>query len=1694
MKKQLKKYLSMLLAFVMVCSCFPAMPMEAEETPGSEKRYSWDFQDAVQAKDFDFTSTTETNAFSVADGVLTTNSTTGSYMKAITKESYNVGRVSVDISPVENTDPLDAHILLGVTGESSSDSNKNDMIDIRWADANVEANGMELKIYQITNGTRNIVFYKWIPNDGALYTGNEAQAVHMDIDVIGTKLIITITLLSTISSTATTYKQYIVDISKDIYSDDGLAPALGTNRLNGRIGFAVDGQTAKFDNLSVKEKYSSAYGLRTWDFGNATQVEDFKLTNNGAAEPMSIGDGCLNAAAPNSNSGYSKAVLETGYDLKSVSVDIHKGATNYLAGWLALGVKGQVGVEKRSQGGCIYITWEDKIQTHNQIGFYIYYNNGSDNNVTKLYDFWISANSLYTSHTPESINMKVDIDGTKLVITLSSYENKSLFIQKTADIALKQDGSSSGLNENVLLGRVGLICNGWRYTANDYSTVGTASFDNLTIIEQEESDTWDFTYGAQANDFGFTTSSTSNGSLLVDTTTGYLTPGTTSGYKHAFLNKAYDNVKSFSVDVYPLAINKTINEETVAVKIVRSDIFFGLQGDNFVGNQYANTIRLVWSDYSADNNWKQLTLIHYNENKTSTVLAEWNSMITDAGLYAGNDAQPVNITVNLKDTTIEVTVTVLDGSSIPTSYTNKVDVTSKGFTSDIFEGRIGLGSMSWVASGDETARAQFDNLTLRTYNTDDKGGYDLAENEKMWETTNGLSVTPNTVEAWVKVPVDTLSDEKGVILSAQPEIPSIDLKMGTYGRPYFTWRDADGTVQQVIAEDIDLRTGRWTHIAVVRDVDNDKFVLYVDGEIVKEIKGVTVEDIDVWKLYLGRNDARQSWPIDGSTTDQQRFPGKIADVRVWSNALSQPEVKSSMSKDKMAQSEALLLNVSLDTLNIDNTFTDESQYNNTIVVKDDTLEWIDGSEKYYTWDFSEESQKNDFTFVADTNGATDPQVIDVTTGRLAGGDSTGYNQVYTNDSYKNVKSISVDVYPTESSTEGINNPVNIDLYFGLNEHFTGNVYAKKTLLRLNWFDLYSDSVRKNAYLDIYDGSGTRAQRLDCWSVFGDRDVLYSEKDPQPINIKLDIEGSVVQLTVSPIDSDSTYKPVTISHDISKYTGYSETIFDGYVGLGTTGWVASGYDATARAHFDNLKIMTYDPQIEEEDYSVVVIPDQQVLSRYQPDKLNSLYQWIADNAETENIKYVLNLGDLADSGVKEEVLKANMEASKNAYDIIAAKNIPMALVPGNHDYNETTGYRNTDVLNSYFNAEKGYGTNENITYMTEGEVENSYHTFTANEGTMFEQKYLIVALEYGARDSVIEWANDVIQKHADYQVIVMTHGYLNYDGTLLNAATKHAASHSSYLKTAGEEAPNDADALWTKLISQHENIIMVLSGHIGTDDVVVRTDKGVNGNDVVQMLVDGQHRDAENGCQGVGLLGIMRFDGTSGEMTFKYFSPLQGKDGSTVKYLGIDNQFDLTLPVQADRLVINGLATRTVLNIKDQANLPTGYVDDKFIINWTLNGKEVDVFDEGQNGYTPNFADPEMLDVCYQTSYDSAEAGATKYDIRFISSLNGYADYEEAGFLFMSDTKYTEDAVLEINATNTAKVSTKKLYTSLHASGKTLSAVDYYGNNYQQYFFTFEMTGIPAEKALYVRAYVKLNSGEILYGDVKCITAPAMKGQ
>jgi hypothetical protein len=51
-------------------------------------------------------------------------------------------------------------------------------------------------------------------------------------------------------------------------------------------------------------------------------------------------------------------------------------------------------------------------------------------------------------------------------------------------------------------------------------------------------------------------------------------------------------------------------------------------------------------------------------------------------------------------------------------------------------------------------------------------------------------------------------------------------------------------------------------------------------------------------------------------------------------------------------------------------------------------------------------------------------------------------------------------------------------------------------------------------------------------------------------------------------------------------------------------------------------------------------------------------------------------------------------------------------------------------------------------------------------------------------------------------------------------------------------------IWNKFASKHENIFMVLSGHMSADTVVIKQRKGEAGNTVTEMLIDPQTMDGQ----------------------------------------------------------------------------------------------------------------------------------------------------------------------------------------------------------------------------------------------------------
>ena len=106
-------------------------------------------------------------------------------------------------------------------------------------------------------------------------------------------------------------------------------------------------------------------------------------------------------------------------------------------------------------------------------------------------------------------------------------------------------------------------------------------------------------------------------------------------------------------------------------------------------------------------------------------------------------------------------------------------------------------------------------------------------------------------------------------------------------------------------------------------------------------------------------------------------------------------------------------------------------------------------------------------------------------------------------------------------------------------------------------------------------------------------------------------------------------------------------------------------------------------------------------------------------------------------------------------------VPYALAVGNHDLgrNGMTFTRDT-LFNDYFPLER-YKDLPTFGGVFDGEPEqltNSYHLFSAGG-----RDFLVLALEFGPRHAVVDWANKILDKYPDRWAILITHAYLYSDG-------------------------------------------------------------------------------------------------------------------------------------------------------------------------------------------------------------------------------------------------------------------------------------------------------------------------------------------
>ena len=300
-----------------------------------------------------------------------------------------------------------------------------------------------------------------------------------------------------------------------------------------------------------------------------------------------------------------------------------------------------------------------------------------------------------------------------------------------------------------------------------------------------------------------------------------------------------------------------------------------------------------------------------------------------------------------------------------------------------------------------------------------------------------------------------------------------------------------------------------------------------------------------------------------------------------------------------------------------------------------------------------------------------------------------------------------------------------------------------------------------------------------------------------------------------------------------------------------------------------------------EFTVAMIPDTQSYADYRHqawagfpfDAIDQFYMqmwWVAENARSSggDIVFATHVGDVwqhysawmdpahaargfrwMPNGGSETAMSPKVQtrafeipAAVLAFQLLAGK-LPFSVVPGNHDYDALwtdpahpprpelkqvgtrhlgglTGFQSAFADTSSFFAGQPWYVDSH-----DGGADSA-QVFTAGQC-----RFLHIGLQYHAPHASLEWATAVIARHPGLPTIVTTHEYLGRDGK------RHMKSNP--LSSALDPLDNDPEKIWDEFLSRHDQVFLVLSGHVSGQGFSVDTNRV--GNPVYQIMADYQGR-------------------------------------------------------------------------------------------------------------------------------------------------------------------------------------------------------------------------------------------------------------
>jgi len=258
------------------------------------------------------------------------------------------------------------------------------------------------------------------------------------------------------------------------------------------------------------------------------------------------------------------------------------------------------------------------------------------------------------------------------------------------------------------------------------------------------------------------------------------------------------------------------------------------------------------------------------------------------------------------------------------------------------------------------------------------------------------------------------------------------------------------------------------------------------------------------------------------------------------------------------------------------------------------------------------------------------------------------------------------------------------------------------------------------------------------------------------------------------------------------------------------------------------------------FSVVWITDTQFLSQSYPNDFDTACNWIVNNAASLNLKAVIHTGDLTNNAADYEWTNAG-----HSMGLLLNNNITYCWCAGNHDSYVATNYPafSTTIMRGkpYWVSDYNSGMNTAISF------------------NYSNQNFLIIDIEYQADNSVLQWANNLLNSHPSSSVIIGTHAYLDAEAGYDSWATNFKAT----------------------VLDTHPNVFLTLNGHFHPAGLYASRTKVGNRDELFF------NRQDQDGYEGAATIRLLKFDATINTITVTTYNTLQNS-----LLTDSDNQFTL----------------------------------------------------------------------------------------------------------------------------------------------------------------------------------------------------------